>query len=63
MNLLTLGILSLVHMPSCSNRSRISQANILGHSRLYCDILLTTSAVATLGLDPPMALGRILPVS
>lgn len=60
---LTLGILSLVHTPSCSNRSRISQANIDGHSRLYSDILLTTSWVATRGFEPPMARGRMLPVS
>jgi hypothetical protein len=31
---LTLGILSLLQTPSDSNRSRISQANMLGHSRL-----------------------------
>lgn len=60
---LTLGMLSLEQTPSWSSRSRISHANIDGHSRLYCDILDTTSAVATLGLDPPIALGLIEPVS
>lgn len=34
-----------------------------GHSRLYEEILETTSAVATLGLEPPIARGRIEPVS
>lgn len=60
---LTLGILSEVQMPSLSRRSLISQAKIEGHSRLNCAILLTTSAVATRGLDPPMARGLIDPVS
>lgn len=60
---LTLGILSLVQTPSDSNLSRISQAKIEGHSRLYCAILLTTSGVATLGLLPPIARGRMEPVS
>ncbi|KAH9416354.1 hypothetical protein DERP_000859 [Dermatophagoides pteronyssinus] len=49
--------------PSESNLSRISHANIDGHSRLYCAILATTSDVATRGLLPPIALGRIEPVS
>lgn len=60
---LTLGMLSLVQTPSDSNLSRISQAKMDGHSRLYWAILLTTSGVATLGLLPPMALGRMEPVS
>lgn len=60
---LTEGTLSLVQQPSDSNRSRISQANIEGHSRLYWAILATTSEVATRGLLPPIALGRIEPVS
>lgn len=34
-----------------------------GHSRLYIEILLTTSVVATRGLEPPIARGRMLPVS
>lgn len=60
---LTLGMLSLVHTPSWSSRSRISHANIDGHSLLYMEIFPTTSAVATRGLLPPIALGRIEPVS
>ena len=60
---LTLGILSLVQTPSDSNLSRISQAKMDGHSRLYWAILLTTSGVATLGLLPPIALGLMEPVS
>lgn len=56
-------MLSLVHIPSCSNLSRISHANIEGHSRLNWEILETTSVVATLGFEPPMALGLIEPVS
>lgn len=57
------GTLSFVQAPSDSNRSRISQANIDGHSRLYWAILATTSDVATRGLLPPIARGRIEPVS
>lgn len=60
---LTLGMLSLVQIPSDSNLSRISQAKMDGHSRLYWAILLTTSGVATLGLLPPIALGLMEPVS
>lgn len=60
---LTDGMLSLEQTPSARSRSLISQAKIEGHSRLYWDILLTTSAVATLGLEPPIARGRIEPVS
>lgn len=60
---LTLGMLSLVHTPSDSSLSRISQAKIEGHSLLYCAILPTTSGVATLGLLPPIARGRMEPVS
>jgi len=60
---LTLGMLSLVHTPSDSSLSRISQAKIDGHSLLYCAIFPTTSGVATLGLLPPMARGRMEPVS
>lgn len=60
---LTLGMLSLVHTDSCSRRSRISQAKMDGHSRLYWLILATTSAVATRGLEPPMARGLMEPVS
>ncbi|TNN39453.1 hypothetical protein EYF80_050376 [Liparis tanakae] len=60
---LTLGMLSLVQTPSASSRSLISQAKMDGHSLLYCAIFPTTSDVATLGLLPPMARGRIEPVS
>ena len=60
---LTLGTLSLEQLPSDSNRSLISQAKMDGHSRLYCAILPTTSLVATRGLLPPIAFGRIEPVS
>lgn len=56
-------MLSFVQTPSCSNLSRISHANMDGHSRLYDEILATTSAVATLGFEPPIALGLIEPVS
>ena len=43
-------------------RSRISQAKMVGFSRLYCSILETTVGVATLGLEPPMMPGgRIEP--
>ena len=43
-------------------RSRISQAKMVGFSRLYCSILETTVGVATLGFDPPMMpVGRIEP--
>lgn len=34
--------------------SRISHANIVGFSRLYCSILDTTAGVATFGFDPPI---------
>lgn len=36
------------------SRSRISHANIVGFSRLYCSILDTTAGVATFGLEPPI---------
>ena len=61
--LLTLGTFSLLQTPSERSLSRISQENILKHSRLYSDIFSTTPGVATLGLEPPMALGFIEPVS
>ena len=40
--------------PSLIKRSLISHAKMVGFSRLYCSILLTTIGVATLGLEPPM---------
>lgn len=39
------------------SRSRISQAKMVGFSRLYCSILETTVGVATLGLLPPIRPG------
>lgn len=56
-------MLSLLHTPSDSSRSLISQAKIDGHSLLNSAILLTTGWVATLGFEPPIALGFIEPVS
>lgn len=44
-------------LPSDINLSRISQANIVGFSRLYCSILETTVGVATFGLEPPIKPG------
>ena len=60
---LTEGMVSLLQTPSERRRSRISQAKIDGHSRLYSAILVTTLDVATRGLDPPIARGLIEPVS
>lgn len=60
---LTLGMLSLLHTPSDNNLSLISHAKMLGHSLLNSAILFTTGVVATLGLDPPIALGLMDPVS
>jgi hypothetical protein len=45
------------HLPSDINLSRISQANIVGFSRLYCSIFDTTAGVATFGFDPPIKPG------
>lgn len=59
----TLGTVSLSQMPSARSRSRISQANIVGFCRLYSAILSTTLGVATLGLEPPITPGLMLPVS
>lgn len=39
------------------SRSRISHANIVGFSRLYCSIFDTTAGVATFGLEPPIKPG------
>jgi len=47
----------LAHSPSEIRRSRISQAKIVGFSRLYCSILETTVGVATLGFEPPIKPG------
>lgn len=51
------------HLPSDINLSRISHANIVGFSRLYCSIFDTTAGVATFGFDPPINPGgRNVPV-
>lgn len=51
------------NLPSEMSRSRISHANIVGFSRLYCSIFETTAGVATLGLLPPIKPGgRSVPV-
>ena len=60
---LTLGRLSLVQMPSTSNLSLISQANMDEFVFLYMAMLVTTDGVDTLGLLPPIAPGRMDPVS
>lgn len=52
-----------VDLPSEMRRSRISQAKMVGFSRLYCSILETTAGVATFGFDPPISPGgRRVPV-
>ena len=50
----TEGTFSWVQTPSANSRSRISQANIVGFSRLYFAMASTTIGVATLGFDPPI---------
>lgn len=51
-------------LPSEMSRSRISHANIVGFSRLYCSIFDTTAGVATFGLEPPIKPGgRSVPVN
>lgn len=59
----TLGTVSLSQIPSASSLSLISHANIVGFCLLYSAILSTTFGVATLGLDPPITPGLMLPVS
>lgn len=50
-------------LPSDMSRSRISHANIVGFSLLYCSILDTTAGVATFGLLPPIRPGgRSVPI-
>lgn len=39
------------------SRSRISHANIVGFSLLYCSIFDTTAGVATFGFEPPIKPG------
>lgn len=57
------GAVARSHMPSLISRSRISHENIPGFSRLYSSMRVSTSGVATRGLDPPITPGRIEPVS
>ena len=58
----TEGAVELVQMPSEMSFSRISQAKMVGFSRLYDSILFTTWGVATLGLEPPIIPGgRMVP--
>ena len=59
----TLGTFSWLQTPSVSSLSRISQANMVGFSFLYLEIVSTTIGVATLGLDPPITPALKLPVS
>jgi hypothetical protein len=59
----TEGALSLLHKPSLINRSRISQENMPGFSRLYDSIRFSISGDADFGFDPPITPGRIEPVS
>lgn len=49
----------ICYLPSDISRSRISHANIVGFSRLYCSILDTTAGVATFGFDPPIRPGGL----
>lgn len=53
----TEGAVVLVQTASDINLSRISHANIVGFSRLYCSIFETTVGVATFGLEPPIRPG------
>lgn len=60
---LMLGTPSLLHTCSSSSLSRISQANMLGFVCFRWRIVCTTLGVATLGLEPPITPGLMLPVS
>ena len=60
---LTLGTVSLAQIPSRKSLSLISHAKMEGHSRLYFLTCLTTTSVATRGFEPPIAFGRIVPIS
>lgn len=60
---LTEGTLYLSHTPSASRRSRISHAKIPGSLCLYSRMFFTTFGVVTRGLLPPMAPGKMDPVS
>jgi len=59
----TEGTLYLSQTPSASSRSRISQAKIPGSFCFSSLMKPTTFGVVTLGLLPPIAPGRIEPVS
>lgn len=59
----TEGTLYLSQTPSDSNLSLISHAKIPGSLSLSCLMYWTTLGVVTRGLLPPIAPGRILPVS
>ena len=59
----TEGTLYLSQMPSASNLSLISQAKMPGSFIFNSLMKLTTLGVVTLGLLPPMAPGRMEPVS
>lgn len=61
--LLTDGTLYLSQTLSCNNRSRISHANIPGSFCLRSLMYWTTFGVVTRGLLPPIAPGRMEPVS
>lgn len=59
----TVYCLQKLHLPSEISLSRISHANMVGFSRLYCSILETTAGVATFGFEPPIRPGgRNVPV-
>ena len=50
----TEGAVPSVQTRSSMSRCLISQAKMVGFSRLYCSILFTTTGVATLGFEPPI---------
>ena len=60
---LTLGAVSGQQTRSLTSRSLISQAKMEGHSDLYARTRSTTLSVATRGFEPPIAFGRMEPVS
>ena len=59
----TEGTLYLSHTPSLSSLSLISQAKIPGSLIFRSRMNPTTFGVVTLGLEPPIAPGRMDPVS
>lgn len=60
---LTEGTLYLSHTASARRRSRISHAKIPGSPCLYSRMFFTTFGVVTRGLLPPIAPGKMDPVS